>query len=359
MKRSVVLISTLTGVMLSFAEQTNISVSVFFEDFNAKGKARQFQSPKCLIKCGERIDSCTYCGAEELTERILETFHIGQSVELSILGYSLPSDVAKIFAILNLKNLFVYAGRLKPERWSSSNVLRGGVLDRLVFFAFSEARTIYRREKFEMGRSFQSDYCVHVGSRSKVVFSDYIHGDFCISNIVQGNQKAIETRTNIFFPDLDCLLICSMTEPRRILAACHFVGGNTFPFEGIGRALTPELQSVIKERFVKMGFEKRLEREFRGEYDNLSGDVLVELIYNSPNKERVLEMLHSDIAETSLGELDYLGCTPAVILLDTPSVSEVCSCEIFSTSDRKLLFLTYNESPLCVWMIFDKAFWEL
>lgn len=48
MKRSVVLIGALTSVMLSFAEQTNISISVTFEDFNAKGKTRQFQPPKCL-----------------------------------------------------------------------------------------------------------------------------------------------------------------------------------------------------------------------------------------------------------------------------------------------------------------------
>jgi phenylpyruvate tautomerase PptA (4-oxalocrotonate tautomerase family) len=35
MKRSVVLIGALTSVMLSFAEQTNTSVSVTFEDFDA------------------------------------------------------------------------------------------------------------------------------------------------------------------------------------------------------------------------------------------------------------------------------------------------------------------------------------
>ena len=359
MKRSLVLMCVLTSVMLSIAGQTNMFVSVVFENLNAKGKTRQFHSPKCLIKCGERTDSFSYCGAEELTERILGKFHIGQSVELSIVGYSSPSDIAKIFAILNLKNLFVYVGRLNPESWSSSNVLRCGALDRLVFFAFSEARAIYRRRKFETSRPFQSDCCVQVDKLSESVFNDCFPSDFCISNIVQKSQKVIETRNNIFFPDIDCLLICSKTEPRKILAACHFVGRNIFPFEGRGRALSPKLQSIINERFIRLEFEKRLGREFGAEFDNLSGDALVESIYNSPNKDRVLEMLHSDIAETRLGELDYLGSTPAVILSGTSSMPEVCSCNIFSTSDRRLLFLTYNESALCVWMIFDKAFWEL
>ena len=137
------------------------------------------------------------------------------------------------------------------------------------------------------------------------------------------------------------------------------MGGNTFPFEGAGRALSLELQSIVKKRFIKMEFEKRLERKFGGEFENISGDALVESILNSPNKDRILKMMHSDIVETSLGELDYMGCTPAMISLDTFSKPEVCSCDIFSTSDRKLLFLTYKESVLCVWMIFDKAFWEL
>ena len=83
MKRSVVLIGALTSVMLSFAEQTNTSVSVIFEDFNAKGKTLQLQSPRCVIESGESIDSFSYCGAEKLTERILGKFRKGQSVELS------------------------------------------------------------------------------------------------------------------------------------------------------------------------------------------------------------------------------------------------------------------------------------
>lgn len=358
MKRAVVLICALIGEMFAFAAQTNTAVSVIFENFNLKGKTRQFQSPKCHIKFGESIDSFFYCGAGELIERILGKFHVGQSFELSICGYSSPRDVAKIFATLNLKNLFAYTGRLEPERWSSSNTMQGGALERLVVFAFSEARTIYRRGRFEKSRPFLSD-CVHVSKVPKCVFNDYLSCDFCISNIVQRNQKVIATRNNIFFPDIDCLLICSITEPRKILAACHFVGGNTFPFEGMGRALSLELQSIVNERIIKLEFEERLRREFGGEYDNLSGDALVESIYNSPNKDRVLEMLHSDIAETSLGELDYMGCTPAMILLETSSMPEVCSCDIFSTFDRKLLFLTYKGSPLCVWMIFDKVFWEL
>ena len=154
MKRSVVLIGALTSVMLSFAEQTNISISVTFDDFNAKGKTRQFQAPRCLIDCGESVDGFSYGGAEELTERILGKFHKGQSVELSILGHLSASDVAKIFATLNLKNLFVYPGRLKPKSWSSSNVLLCGSLDRLASFAFAEARTIYRRAKFEITQPF-------------------------------------------------------------------------------------------------------------------------------------------------------------------------------------------------------------
>ena len=137
MKRFVVLICVLIGVMFLFAEQTNTSVSVIFEDFNAKGKTLQSQSPRCVIDCGESIDSFSYRGVEELTERILGKFHKGQSVELSILGYSSASDVVKIFATLNLKNLFAYPGRLKPKNWSSSNVLLCGPLDRLAFFAFA------------------------------------------------------------------------------------------------------------------------------------------------------------------------------------------------------------------------------
>lgn len=359
MKRFVVLICVLIGVMFLFAEQTNTSVSVIFEDFNAKGKTLQSQSPRCVIDCGESIDSFSYRGVEELTERILGKFRKGQSVELSILGYSSASDVAKIFAALNLKNLFAYPGRLKPKNWSSSNVLLCGPLDRLAFFAFAESRTIYRCAKFEISQPFQSDHCVQVGKISRGVYNDYFPNDFCISNIVQRDQKVIETRNNIFFPNVDCLLICSRTEPRKILAACHFVGGNTFPFEGMGRALSHELQSIVKKRFLKMEFEKRLERKFGGEFENISGDALVESILNSPNKDRILKMLHSDIVETGLGELDYMGCIPAMISLDTFSKPEVCFCDIFSTSDRKLLFLRYKESVLCVWMIFDKAFWEL
>lgn len=359
MKRTVVLISALAGVMLLLAEQTNVVVSVIFENLNPNGKTRRFQPPRCLMKCGDRIDSFTYCGTEELTKRILQNFPIGQSIKLSILGYSASSDVAKIFAALNIKNLFAYTGRLEPELWSPSNALRGGALDRLVFLAFSEARAIHRSREFTISRSFQSNSCVQAGKLSKVVFTDSFPGDLCISNIVHGNLMAIETDHNMFIPDLDCLLIYSITEPRKILAACHFVGGAAFPFEGIGRALSPELQAVINERFIKIDFEKRLKREFGGQYDNLSGDALVESICNSPNKDRALEMLHSEIAHTSLGELDYLGCIPAMILPAPFSAPEVCSCDVFSTSDRKVLFVTYKESALCVWIVFDDAFWAL
>lgn len=359
MRRSVFFIYALTGVLMSFAEQTNISVSVSFETRNPPQKTRQYLAPKCLIKCGETIDSFSYCGAEELTSRILEKFHIGQTVELSMLGYPSSLEVAKILAILNSKNLFAYAGSFKPEYCSSSNALRGGALDRLVVFTFSEARAIYRRERFEKCQPLQSDFCIHVDKFPKCGFTNFFSSDICVRNVAQRKQKVINTRNSIFFPDLDLLQICPITESRKILAECHFVGGNIFPFEGVGRALSPELKSIVTERLVKIEFEERLRREFGGEYDNLSEDALIETIYNSPNKDRILEMLHSDIAETGLGVLDYLGCISVMISPNTSFMSEICSCDVFATSDRNLLFITHNGYILCMWMIFDKVFWEM
>lgn len=339
-----------------FAEETNTSVSVTFDNYPVRGKSRQVQSPMCIVKCGEETEIFSYCGTQELVAKLCGKIQKGQLFELSIYEYSSARDVARVFGSLNSKNLFAFIGRLRGKCCSHSNVLDNGPLDRLAFYSFAEARTRYRHDCIREKRKFlqqEQEVC----DSQENVFHDYLSRETCISNLVLKKHKLVEGRNTVFFPDLDVLMICDPGESKKFLAACHFIGGNMFPFEGCGRGLPAELRSVCSERFVRVEFEKRIEQEFGKEFAGLSGDELMLAILNSSRKDRALELLHSDIAETSLGEFDFLGSVP--VSLDSSMAEEECFCDIFSTEDRRLLFVTYKMSALCVWMVFDKAFWEL
>lgn len=358
MKRSIVFICALFGALLLFAEETNESVSVIFDSFAPKGKTRQAQSHMYRIKCGEKVEMIPYGGTEELIARLCGKFHIGQPIELSMLEYTSAREVARIFAALTLTNLFAFPGQLIARRWSDSNVLESGAFDRLGFYSFAEARTRYRYDCYNRKLQFQQNNWQRCNSQDDI-FCNYIAREACISNVVLEKHKVVEARNNVFFPDLDCLMICDPADPRQILAACHFVGGDIFPFEGKGRGLPTELRPIFDERFVRIDFEKRVEQEFGQEFAGLSGEALCEKILNSPYKDRALELLHFDSVKTSFGELDYVGSIPAIISFKSSAAEEECSCDIFATYDRRLYFVTYQSSALCVWMIFDKAFWAL
>ena len=176
----------------------------------------------------------------------------------------------------------------------------------------------------------------------------------CISNVLVNGFEALSAGSGYFFPELDCFVICSPDDGKRILAACHFIGGNLFPFEGCGRGLPSAMRGISQASFARVEHEVLLQREFGPGFVGVSGDKLMFKIMNSSQKERALELIHTDIAENEFGRWNLIGSTLGITASDTDLQGRECVLDIFVSPDNKFIVVANEKRALCVWMIFQK-----
>ncbi len=98
-----------------FAEETNTSVSVTFDNYPVRGKSRQVQSPMCIVKCGEETEIFSYCGTQELVAKLCGKIQKGQLFELSIYEYSSARDVARVLVPSTARTYLRLSGDLEES----------------------------------------------------------------------------------------------------------------------------------------------------------------------------------------------------------------------------------------------------
>ena len=141
------------------------------------------------------------------------------------------------------------------------------------------------------------------------------------------------------------------------MAACHFTGGDRFPFEGCGRGLPVAMKDIAQVDFATIKHEVLLERELGPGFIGASDAELASRILDSPQKDRALELIHTDIAENKFGRWSLLGRTWGMIAGDDNSKRKECLFDVFASGDRKLIVMAHERRALCVWMILDDLFW--
>lgn len=358
MKRSLFFACILQFTVALFAQTSNTTISVVFDSANGTFKNPSPVAPLCRVTIGKDESVFAYSGDSHLAETILGKVKAGQPVELSVSGYSSGGDVIRLLARLNLAGVFAFPGEMKGQTWSFSNHLQAGDLDRLAIYPYAEPRARYRCACHQSVRSF----CRHghegnPAVSNESVFNGYASRSHCISNALAHGIAVVESGMSVFFPELDCLVVCGRTDAEKILAACHFTGGDRFPFEGCGRGLPVAMKDIAQVDFATIKHEVLLERELGPGFIGASDAELASRILDSPQKDRALELIHTDIAENKFGRWSLLGRTWGMIAGDDNSKRKECLFDVFASGDRKLIVMAHERRALCVWMILDDLFW--
>ncbi len=339
-------------LLASLSHVMAVGVVVSFDPPVMRCKPLAHSPPICRLKIESKEEVFPYSGSTNLANAILRRIDAGQTVSLSIIGYSSYDQCIGLLAHLNLREVFAYPKGMKVQTWSPFNNMHVGPLDKLSAFPYAEARTRHRCACFQSGLPFHR----HGG---KTVACDVIGGDvFCISNLLANGISSASGRNTFFFPELDCLVVYSPDDCNSVLAACHFTGGDLFPFEGCARGLPAEMRGIANASFVMVEPEVLLEREFGTGFVGVSGDELTSKIVDSPRRDRMLELIHTRIAENEFGRWNMLGSTFGIVSTDSASQERKCALDIFVSQDRKLVVGTHEKRVVCVWIVYNESFWK-
>lgn len=114
------------------------------------------------------------------------------------------------------------------------------------------------------------------------------------------------------------------------------------------------MRGISQASFARVEHEVLLQREFGPGFVGVSGDKLMFKIMNSSQKERALELIHTDIAENEFGRWNLIGSTLGITASDTDLQGRECVLDIFVSPDNKFIVVANEKRALCVWMIFQK-----
>lgn len=349
---------TLLGVATLLTRTSSAAIHLSFDSSNCRAKSPRTVPTLCRLKSLKSEMTFPYSGSEDIAKRILCGENVGQVIALSVVEYPSGNDVVNLFALLNLGKVFAFPGEIRAQTSSPFNALHAGGLDWFAILPFAESRARYRCDCFKSKRPFHS-HEVNPTYDNEHVFKGYALRDACVSNAVIRCLKVVEARDSLFFPEMDCLVVCDPVDGVKVLAVCYFVGGEQFPFEGCGRGLPVELRDITRVSFVKIEPEVLLEREFGPGFVGLSGDELVSRILALPRKDRALELINLDIVENKFGRWNLIGSTGGRVSCDGVSKGEYHCFYIYALDDKKLVVVTCEKRALCVWKILDDFFWRL
>lgn len=291
----------------------------------------------------------TICGL------IIDKTNAGEMINLSLIDYSTVGP-EEIFGNLNRRNIFAIPDMIVPQEWSPmNNITWGGIQGVIVRILYAEARTAHRCKSYRKNKLF------HKHDRDIKYPSGLFQAGVSIESLCTSARSSglecVVSSDNVYIPDLDILAIFD-NDGNNILASCHFLGEDIFPFEGCNMSIPPALLGIENAEFSEMEIEELFKLEFGDKFDVsfFSDEAALKEIMNGPMQSKVKDLLHKNIAINKLGTWNKLSSSMSVLSKNNEQYIKNAEIELFYSAEYKIVVIANEKRALCVIQVFDDNF---